>query len=80
MNEIQKVTELNVKEKIFTIRGQQVMLDRDLAELYDVELKRLNEQVKRNKGRFPISFSFSTALTVLLMDRITALSSHVFLG
>jgi len=44
--------------KIFTLRGKQVMLDRDLAELYQVELKRLNEQVKRNSERFPDDFMF----------------------
>jgi len=43
---------------IFTIRGIQVMIDRDLAELYQVENKRLNEQVKRNIARFPESFRF----------------------
>ena len=37
-----------IENKIFTVRGQQVMLDRDLAELYQVTTKRLNEQVKRN--------------------------------
>jgi len=41
---------------IFTIRGQQVMLDYHLAYIYEVETKRLNEQVKRNKKRFPDSF------------------------
>jgi len=44
--------------KIYLIRGKQVMLDRDLAELYDVETKRLNEQVKRNLNRFPDDFMF----------------------
>ena len=43
---------------IFTIRGKQVMIDRDLAELYQVQTKRLNEQVKRNIERFPIEFCF----------------------
>lgn len=52
------LNENEIESKIFTIRGLQVMLDRDLAELYEVETKRLNEQVKRNKGRFPESFSF----------------------
>ena len=42
-NEIKKFEERALKEKIFTIRGFQVMLDSDLAELYGVELKRLNE-------------------------------------
>jgi len=41
-----------IESKIFTIRGQQVMLDRDLAELYQVTTKRLNEQVKRNIDKF----------------------------
>ncbi|MBP5786309.1 MAG: ORF6N domain-containing protein [Kiritimatiellae bacterium] len=47
-----------IQSRIFTIRGVQVMLDRDLAELYGVETKRLNEQVKRNRGRFPPTFMF----------------------
>jgi len=47
-----------IKDKIFTIRDKQVMLDRDLAELYGVEPKRLNEQVKRNIKRFPDNFRF----------------------
>ncbi len=40
------------------MRGQKVMIDEDLAELYEVETKRLNEQVKRNKDRFPEDFMF----------------------
>ena len=48
----------NVKERIYTIRGLQVMLDRDLSELYQVSAKRLNEQVKRNIERFPDRFMF----------------------
>ncbi len=47
-----------IGSKILTLRGKQVMLDRDLAELYQVELKRLNEQVKRNSERFPDDFMF----------------------
>ena len=47
-----------VMNKIYLIRGQKVMLDRDLAELYGVETRRLNEQVKRNKDRFPKDFMF----------------------
>ncbi|MBO4639184.1 MAG: ORF6N domain-containing protein [Treponema sp.] len=47
-----------IEDKIFTIRGVQVMLDRDLAELYGVETKRINEQVKRNIERFPEEFCF----------------------
>jgi hypothetical protein len=47
-----------ISSKIFLIRGQKVMLDRDLAELYGVETRRLNEQVKRNNERFPEDFMF----------------------
>ena len=47
-----------IKSRIFTIRGKQVMLDSDLAELYGYEVKRLNEQVRRNKERFPEDFMF----------------------
>ena len=48
-----------IKSRIFTVRGVQVMLDRDLADIYEVPTKRLNEQVKRNSERFPPSFKFS---------------------
>ena len=47
-----------IMNKIYLIRGHKVMLDRDLAELYGVETKRLKEQVKRNKNRFPSHFMF----------------------
>ncbi len=57
MNEVIK-TEQTIQDKIFTIRNLQVMLDRDLAELYQVETKRLNEQVKRNIERFDEDFMF----------------------
>ncbi|NQT59347.1 MAG: ORF6N domain-containing protein [Bacteroidetes bacterium] len=48
----------NIQNLIFSIRGLQVMIDRDLAELYQVENKRLNEQIKRNITRFPMKFRF----------------------
>lgn len=47
-----------VEKMIYTIRGVQVILDQDLAKLYGVETRRLNEQVKRNIGRFPGDFMF----------------------
>ena len=47
-----------IQSKIYEIRGQQVMLDFDLAELYDVETKRLKEAVRRNITRFPSDFMF----------------------
>ena len=49
---------INIENKILVIRGQQVMLDRDLAELYGVETKVLNQAVKRNIERFPERFMF----------------------
>jgi hypothetical protein len=48
----------NIQNHIFTIRGVQVMLDRDLSELYGVQTKNLNLAVKRNIERFPDSFRF----------------------
>ncbi len=47
-----------IQGKIILIRGQKVMLDADLAELYEVSTKRLNEQVRRNSRRFPSDFMF----------------------
>ncbi|MFH1709807.1 MAG: ORF6N domain-containing protein [bacterium] len=47
-----------IETRIFLIRGQKVMLDRDLAELYGVETKYLNRQVRRNLERFPDEFMF----------------------
>ena len=61
MNElaIQEVSNSDmIRSRIFTIRGVQVMLDRDLAELYGVATKALNQAVKRNIERFPSEFSF----------------------
>jgi hypothetical protein len=52
------VSEETIVEKIYIFRGQKVMLDRDLAEMYGVEVKRLNEAVKRNITRFPDDFMF----------------------
>ena len=48
----------NICNRVYIIRGQQVMLDYDLAEIYGYEVKRLNEQVKRNIVRFPEDFMF----------------------
>ena len=48
----------NIHEMIYLIRGQKVMLDEDLAKLYHVHTKRLNEQVRRNRKRFPDDFMF----------------------
>lgn len=53
MNEIEEI-----RSRIHTIRGKQVMLDKDLAELYGVEVRTLNQSVKRNENRFPPDFMF----------------------
>ena len=56
-----KVSEESIIEKVYVIRGIKVMLDKDLAEMYGVEAKRLNEAVKRNISRFPNDFMFQLA-------------------
>ncbi|MEW6708474.1 MAG: ORF6N domain-containing protein [Candidatus Riflebacteria bacterium] len=53
------LTTANLEARIYTIRGQKVMLDSDLAELYGVETSALNRQVKRNIDRFPADFMMS---------------------
>ncbi len=57
-HEVNIINRNEIQGRIFTIRGLQVMIDSDLAELYGVENKRLNEQVKRNIARFPEQFRF----------------------
>ena len=57
-SEIIKIDEGVIVDKIYMVRGQKVMLDRDLAEMYDVEVKVLNQSVKRNQTRFPEDFMF----------------------
>ena len=52
------IVEGEISSHILTLRGKQVMLDRDLAELYQVKATRLREQVKRNSKRFPTDFMF----------------------
>jgi len=54
-----------IESKIYTIRGAQVMLDSDLANLYSVETKKLNQAVKRNSDRFPDSFCFRLTMNEL---------------
>ncbi len=57
-NIIPLVTDETIINKIYSIRGQKVMLDRDLAELYNVETRALKQAVKRNMDRFPSDFMF----------------------
>ncbi|HWY37648.1 MAG TPA: ORF6N domain-containing protein [Bacteroidia bacterium] len=58
MNKEVILSDKEIENKIYLVRGQKVMLDNDLAELYEVDTKRLNEQVKRNIDRFPKDFMF----------------------
>lgn len=69
---MENVTTQIIEDKIFTIRGVQVMLDKDLAELYGVETKRINEQVKRNIERFPEEFCFQ-----LTKEEVESLRSQI---
>lgn len=69
------VVTLPVEECIYFIRGQKVMLDEDLAKLYGVTTKRLNEQVKRNIDRFPEDFMFQLAEEELNLRSQNATSS-----
>ena len=62
--------QVSAEDKIFTIRGIQVIVDRDLAELYGIETKRLNQQANRNVKRFPPSFRFQ--LSVEEKDELVA--------
>ena len=64
-----------IEKKIYLIRGQKVMLDQDLAQLYKVPTKRFNERVKRNIERFPIDFMFQltkSEYTVLRSQIVTS--------
>ncbi len=63
-----------IKSRILTIRGVQVMLDRDLAMLYGVDVKRINEQVKRNAERFPDDFMFRLTKEECLRSQIATLN------
>ena len=53
-----ELSKKDIENRIFTVRGVQVMIDKDLAELYMVETKVLNQAVKRNLDRFPDEFRF----------------------
>jgi len=57
-NEVMVIDDEQIKNRIYIIRNKQVMIDREIAEIFDVTTKRLNEQVKRNIDRFPSEFCF----------------------
>ena len=72
--EVMPFGETDIQARILTVRGVQVMLDRDLAELYGVDVKRLNEQVKRNAERFPSDFMFQLSKEACLRSQIATLN------
>src|SRR5271165_4520552 len=68
-----------VDSKIFVLRGQRVILDTDLAELYGVEARHLNQQVKRNAKRFPLAFRFRLSpheLKILRSQNVISSEGH----
>ncbi|MBR6404083.1 MAG: ORF6N domain-containing protein [Eubacterium sp.] len=76
-NDVNEIVSISVKQEeivnmIYTIRGKQVMLDSDLAILYGYEVKALNQQVKRNIGRFPDDFMFQ-----LTKDEVEVVKSQI---
>ena len=68
-----------VDSKIFVLRGQRVILDADLAELYGVQVRHLNQQVKRNAKRFPLAFRFQLSpheLKILRSQNVISSEGH----
>lgn len=81
MSEKQNIPDETLLNRIYKIRDQKVMLDKDLAELYDVKPIRLREQVKRNPERFPLNFMFQlTPEEALNMVSQNAIPSKQQLG
>jgi len=76
MSDVKPIVKIGkIEQRIFLIRGEKVIIDADLAEFYNVSTKRLNEQVKRNKGRFPEDFVFK--LTSKEKDELVANCDHL---
>ena len=69
------ILDARINRGILFLRGQKVMLDVDLADIYGVKTKRLNEQVKRNPGRFPSDFMFQ--LTDVEKEEVVANCDHL---
>ena len=70
MNEIAEKDVINIENMIYEIDGKEVMLDSDLAKLYNVETKRINEIVKRNINRFPENFCFKLTKFLLIFSNV----------
>ncbi|MCX6291651.1 MAG: ORF6N domain-containing protein [Bacteroidetes bacterium] len=81
MNKLIRLPDELIISKIYLIRGMKVMIDRDLAELYGIQSRRLREQVKRNLKRFPENFMFQlTGTEVDFMVSQIATPSKMHLG
>ncbi len=81
MSDMELIKPEEIQNRIYTIRGLQVMLDKDLADFYDVKSIRLREQVKRNINRFPSDFMFQlTKEEVEVMVSQNAIPSKQHLG
>lgn len=81
--QIMIINEETIRSKIYVIRGQQVMLDFDLADIYGYEVKRLNEQVKRNSNRFPADFVFQLTrneVELVKSQNATSRAANLFSG
>ena len=78
MNDLIEKENIEIKNMIYEIRGKQVMLDSDLAKLYHVETKRINEAVKNNMEKFPERFSFilTNEETINLRSKISTSRSN----
>ena len=79
MAKIAIVVARKVDSKIFVLRGQRVILDTDLAELYDVQVRQLNQQAKRNAKRFPPAFRFQLSaheLKILRSQNVISSEGH----
>ena len=77
LNDVQTGNIENIKNVIYEIRGQKVMLDRDLANIYGVETRALNQAVKRNAERFPEDFMFKLSKEEWIeIEKISNMSSQ----
>jgi hypothetical protein len=79
MTKTAMVVAKKVDSKILVLRGQRVILDTDLAELYGVQVRQLNQQVKRNAKRFPLAFRFQLSpheLKILRSQNVISSASH----
>ena len=72
MNKIMEVETLNIEDMIYEIRGRQVMFNSDVAKLYNVATKRINEVIKRNINRFPEEFCFQ--ITIEELEKLSSRS------